>query len=142
MISAQAKARYLKRKADPVARRKAMDASAVYMRNKLRSNVAFRLLAAARNRLWYVIKGTARAGRTVELLGCTPEFLKSYLEAKFQPGWTWADWGPVFEIDHIIPCSKFDMTDPEQQKRCFHYTNLQPLLKEINRSKWNKILAA
>ena len=32
-----------------------------------------------------------------------------------------------WHIDHIRPCSSFDLTDLEQQKQCFHYTNLQPL---------------
>jgi hypothetical protein len=141
-ISELRRKNYAKLKADPVRWGRFIDKAARYMANRLRSNVSFRLLSAARNRLWYVLKGTAKSGRTVELLGCTPEELKAHIEKQFKPGWTWADWGPVFEIDHIIPCSKFDMRDPEQQKRCFHYTNLQPLLKEVNRSKWNKIIAA
>lgn len=121
---------------------KKSDYMRVYMRERLRRDVAFRLLFKARNRLWYVTKGTARAGRTISLIGCTPEELKAHLEKQFLPGWTWADWGKVFEIDHIIPCSKFDMTDPAQQRACFHYTNLQPLEKMLNRQKWNKIIAA
>lgn len=141
-ISARRKIAYQKIKDDPVAWKELTEKNAKRMRDKLRSNIGFRLLAAARNRLWYVAKGTAKAGRTVELIGCTPEFLKTYLESKFKPGWTWGDWGSVFEIDHIIPCSKFDMRDPEQQRKCFHYSNLQPLEKELNRSKWNKIIAA
>ena len=32
-----------------------------------------------------------------------------------------------WHVDHIIPCCKFDMKNPEDQKKCFHYTNLQPL---------------
>jgi len=25
------------------------------------------------------------------------------------------------------PCASFDLADPEEQKKCFHWTNLQPL---------------
>ena len=44
-----------------------------------------------------------------------------------------------WHIDHIYPCSKFDLTDLNQQKQCFHYTNLQPLWAEENKKKSNKI---
>ena len=37
--------------------------------------------------------------------------------------------------DHMRPCASFDLTDPEQQKQCFHYTNLQPLWAKDNPSK-------
>ena len=47
---------------------------------------------------------------------------------------TWDNHGQ-WHIDHIKPCAKFDLTDKDQQKACFHYTNLQPLWKEDNLSK-------
>jgi len=63
------------------------------------------------------------------LLGCTIEHLKNHLELQFLPEMSWENHGTVWEIDHIKPCASFDLTDPNQQKECFHYTNLQPLFK-------------
>jgi hypothetical protein len=62
-------------------------------------------------------------------LGSTIEECRLYLESQFKPEMTWENHGEVWEIDHIIPCSSFDLTDTEQQKQCFHYSNTQPLFK-------------
>lgn len=65
---------------------------------------------------------------SIKLLGCSIKFYKEYLESKFTKGMNWENnkfYG--WHIDHIIPCNSFDLTDPEQQKICFHYTNTQPL---------------
>ena len=75
----------------------------------------------------------------IEVLGCTiPEF-KIYLESKFLPGMTWKN-HTVFgwHIDHIRPCCAFDLTKPEDQKKCFHFTNLRPLWWRNNLSKNGK----
>lgn len=62
------------------------------------------------------------------LLGCSMEFFKQYIESKFTTGMTWENRGVYgWHLDHIIPCSSFDLSDLEQQKQCFHYTNIQPL---------------
>ena len=68
---------------------------------------------------------------TVQLVGCTWDHLRAHLESQFTPGMTWDDYGQ-WHIDHIRPCASFDLSDLEQQKECFHYTNLQPLWAEEN----------
>jgi hypothetical protein len=60
----------------------------------------------------------------------------SHIESLWQPGMTWKNntingW----HIDHIIPCEAFNLFDIEEQKKCFHYTNLQPLWSNINIAK-------
>ena len=71
-----------------------------------------------------------------DLLGCTIQEFKEHLEAQFQPGMSWENYGVMgWHIDHIVSCWRFDMTDPEQQKQCFHYSNMQPLWREDNMAK-------
>jgi hypothetical protein len=48
---------------------------------------------------------------------------------------SWENYGKVWEIDHIMPCAIFDLTKADHQKRCFHFSNTQPLLIHVNRSK-------
>ena len=67
--------------------------------------------------------------KTFELLGCTFPELKKYIETQFYPEMSWDNWGKVWELDHIQGCVTFDLNDPEQVKKCFHYTNLRPLFK-------------
>lgn len=77
-----------------------------------------------------------KCASSIELVGCDKEFLKRYLESKFLEGMSWDNYGrDGWHIDHIKPCCSFDLLDPEQQKECFHYTNLQPLWAEDN---WRK----
>ena len=70
------------------------------------------------------------------LLGCSIEEFIKYIEDRFTDGMSWDNRGlHGWHIDHIRPCASFDLTDPKQQKECFHYTNLQPLWAYENRSK-------
>ena len=102
-----------------------------YMRDRYRTDPAFKLKHNLRKRLRHALQGQAKSARTQELLGCTVEELRAHLEAQFKPGMTWENYGE-WHIDHIRPCASFDLTDPEQQRACFHYTNLQPLWAQEN----------
>jgi len=89
---------------------------------KLRSNLASLINVSIRKQFG------AKACKTTSLIGCTVEQLRQHLEAQFTEGMSWDNYGrDGWHIDHIRPCAGFDLTDPEQQQQCFHYTNLQPL---------------
>ena len=47
------------------------------------------------------------------------------------------NWGnrKKWHLDHIRPCASFDLSDINQQKECFHYSNFQPLWAKDNISK-------
>lgn len=109
-------------------------------RKKYNTDPVFKLEAVLRSRMCLAIKGESKASSTEALLGCTSEQAIMYIEKQFQDGMSWDNHGMHgWHIDHIAPCSSFDLTKPEQQKECFHYTNLQPLWAKDNLRKSNKI---
>lgn len=80
--------------------------------------------------------GSPKAAKTFDAAGCTVAELRAYLESKWLPGMSWENYGlKGWHVDHVTPCSFFDLSDPEQQLKCFHYTNLQPLWAFDNISK-------
>jgi hypothetical protein len=110
---------------------------------KSRTNISFRILKNLRSRIRFALKKgqIKKADTTENLLGCTvPEF-RTYFTSLFTKDMSWNDFmSGKIHIDHIIPCSKFDLTDEAQQRICFHYTNLQPLWGTDNLRKGTKII--
>ena len=103
-------------------------------RYKIECNVRRRILnAVTRNKQGKTSKST----NTMELLGCQVPFLMEYLEDKFKEGMSWENYGD-WHIDHIKPCALFNLVNKEEQKQCFHYTNLQPLWATENLKKGAK----
>lgn len=118
-----------------------------YYKARRRSDVQFRLTDVLRCRLRDALKGRRKTASVLALLGCTPQKLKKHLEKQFLPGMTWENHGPMrrgrpptWNIDHIVPCAAFDLRDPEQQRKCFHFSNLRPLWARDNILKSDKIL--
>lgn len=89
----------------------------------------YRVMMALHCRLYMAVK--EKTGKTVELTGCSKEDLINHLESKFIEGMTWENYGE-WHIDHIRPCASFDLEDPEEQRKCFNWTNLQPLWAQDN----------
>lgn len=109
-----------------------------HKRERLATDILFKISINLRITISKAIRGKVKGGSAVRDLGCTiPEFLK-YLESKFQPGMTWANYGwgkNKWVIDHRVPLANFVLTDREQFLKACHYTNLQPLWFEENLAK-------
>lgn len=99
---------------------------------KVKANPEQRIRKQLRSRIYNVLKGIKKSAPTLELLGCSLPFLKQWLESRFKGRMSWANYGPYWHIDHIIPCAEFELIKPDEQRRCFHYTNLQPLEAQKN----------
>ena len=112
-----------------------------WKKHKLKTDLNFKLKQNIKTRIISVLKGTSKSENTAKLLGCSIDKFIMYLEAQF---WKderidWITYGPRgWHLDHIRPCASFDLTDPEQQKICFHYTNMQPLWWKDNIAKADK----
>jgi hypothetical protein len=108
-------------------------------RNRRKNDIEYKIKKNLRRRVNQVITRDCKNTGTIELLGCsTYDFLK-YMESKFIDGMNWDNYGQ-WHIDHIKPCSSFDLTNLKQQKLCFHYSNLQPLWAKDNINKSDKII--
>jgi hypothetical protein len=113
-----------------------------WYKHKYHTDLSFRMQSILQKRIAACIKGYNKSQSTIQLLGCSIEDFKRYLENQFykDPRINWKTYGPKgWHIDHIIPCSSFDLSQPNEQKKCFHYTNLQPLWWDKNIAKSNKL---
>ena len=115
-----------------------MSRTAFYYRNDPQYKAAH--ICRCRVRQMIRVHGGVKSSATFDLVGCTVQELMAHLEKGFAYGMTWENMGE-WHIDHIVPCASFDLTDPEQQKACFHWSNLQPLWAEENIRKGAKLVA-
>ena len=111
----------------------------VYNKNKKRNDTYYRLTRTLRHRVSKVLKEqqVTKTKKTLDLIGSSVPFVKKWIESQFVDGMSWDKHGE-WHIDHIRPCASFDLSDPEQQKECFNYKNLQPLWAEDNLSKGDR----
>jgi hypothetical protein len=159
-----------KRKQEKESTREFLDNLAVYRQNSekyhKRQKEYSRSSKAKAYRLEYSKRGYVRIRRNIstriwaelslynitkessfnEYLGCTIEFFMGYIQDKFTKGMTWDNWGRganKWHVDHIIPCANFNMYDDIEVRKCFHYTNQQPMWEPDNlrkNSKYNGVI--
>ncbi len=95
-----------------------------------------KLANSFRGRIKRAFDGNYKSGTWKNMLGCSIEECKIYLESKFQPGMTWENHGNYgWHLDHKKPISSFSIEDLH---KAFHYTNLQPLWAIDNLRKGSK----
>ena len=144
--SEQSKVSYYERKNDPVAHKLHLEKQRIYENKQRKNNPQFRFKQNLSRRIRGAITKlkTKKNISTLELTGINNiQSLMHYIAKQFKcdlkgKPMTWDNYGE-WHIDHIKPCISFDLTCPIQQKKCFHYTNLQPLWAIDNLKKHAKL---
>ena len=104
------------------------------------NDVIFRLTTNIRNLInnSFYESGYSKKSKTQEILGCSYDEFKIYLESKFENWMTWENRGIYtgelnvgWDIDHVMPLSNAQSENEIVELN--HYTNLQPLCTKINR---------
>lgn len=101
-------------------------------------NIKIRLRHRLRVKLKEISKVSYKYRSSLVLLGCDMSFFKKYIENKFTDGMSWERISEI-HLDHIIPLSSFDLTNIDEQRKAFHYSNLQPLWWHDNLRKGSKL---
>jgi hypothetical protein len=110
-----------------------------YEKTRRAQNPQFYMRRLLQNNIRRLLSNTGRqpSYKSEAALGYTPATLRNHLTSMFAPGMNWSNYGRSgWTIDHIKPCSRFDLTVESERKACFHYTNLQPLWMMDNAKKW------
>ena len=108
------------------------------LRERRRNDPFLRLREAIRGSVRaYLGSNKTRRSATFEIVGCTPDFLRSHLEKQFKPGMTWENYGSHWHVDHRIPLASGN--SPEEIMGLSHWTNLQPLEAMENLLKSDKM---
>lgn len=101
----------------------------------LKFNIKSRMKVRYRNTVPY----NYRYSNGYDLLDCDFEFFKKWIESQFVEGMNWDNY-KVWEFDHVKPCDSFDMTNYEEQIKCFSWKNVRPSFELDNIIKSNKII--
>jgi len=117
--------------------RKNYPATLLYRKVTRKKNIQWRLAKRLRGRVRELLGNTKKIS-AMTLLGCSVAEFKEHLQSQFKCGMHWNNYGK-WHIDHIQPCASFDLTDLEQQKKCFHFSNMRPLWANANKQKSGKI---
>lgn len=110
----------------------------LYNRNKYANDINFKLSSSLRSRLRQALlcAKNNKLASTMSLLGCDIIYFRSWIEFQFEEWMNWENYGQ-WELDHVLPCSMFDLSKKSEQEKCFHWSNIRPLKKESNNSKSN-----
>jgi hypothetical protein len=123
-----------------------------YVANKRRKNAArnrllhaqrqrdpgFRLRCYFRSRLATLVRarGQKSYSSSHDALPYSAEELRRHLESMFTQAMSWENYGKVWEVDHIVPVTEFNLTRVDEARACFALANLRPLPVAENRRRF------
>jgi hypothetical protein len=114
-----------------------------YVKKRYKIDSGFKINRLLRGRIKDVIKRESKSAHSIELLGCSIDFLKQHLQqTAINNGYLEFDInnysGHQYHIDHIIPCCAFNLKCGYHQRLCFNWSNMQILSAKDNDIKGKK----
>lgn len=113
-------------------------------KERLETDLNYKLRIKLKDRINKSVKGIL-SQTLLALLGCDFAFFRHWIERNFARDMSWDNFGfgmNKWNIDHEVPLCAFDLTNPEQQRLAFHWSNMFPVWQKENLAKGGKIRAA
>lgn len=107
-----------------------------YMKKRYATDINYRLKSICNKRIRDYLRDKYLP--TMDIVGCSIEFLKSWIEFQFNDTMNWNNMGTVWHIDHVKPCSSFNFNNDDEVFECYHWSNIRPLLAKDNIIKKDK----
>jgi len=113
----------------------------IKLKEKYHNDENYKKSLTLRHSIRQVISGKVKSlsKRNLELLGCTIEQFKQWIEFNFIDEMSWENYGTYWNLDHVTPVSYFDLTNEKDTLACFQWSNTIPEITKKNYEKFNKI---
>lgn len=98
----------------------------------------YRMKKILRSRFKKTMSGKKKYKSILTYLEISMEQFLHWIEYQFTDNMTWENQGSYWEIDHVMPCSYYNLNLKTDIEKCFHWKNMRPLSKEENTKKSNK----
>ncbi len=107
-------------------------------RERLQTDEVYKLKISIRQliRSSFRRKNKNKCDKTINILGCSFEEFKNYIQSKFDDKMSWENYGSYWWFDHIIPLAS--ATCEEDVIKLNHFSNFQPLYWKDNIIKGGK----
>ena len=106
----------------------------IYLNNRYKTDINFRLFKNTSNRIYKSLKGMTKSSSTKDTLGIDIDTYRKWIKYQFTPEMNWSN----IEIDHVKPICMFDISKDEKLKEAFSWKNTKPLLKQDHQQKGTK----
>ena len=112
-----------------------------YKKQKEKTDPVYLLERRVRCRIYHAFKSQSlkKNKKTLKYLGCTGKFLHDWLTYQFTNEMSIENYGIYWHIDHVKPCSVYDLSKDEESMECFNWKNLRPVKGSENLEKSDKI---
>jgi len=99
----------------------------------------YKLVTNLRSRLGRAVRGKSNSRATEQIIGVDVEIFTKWVEFQLEEGMTMQNYGPVWQLDHVLPISSFNLLDEEELFQAMNWVNIRPLTPIKNMQKYNKI---